>query len=432
MLAFSPFRLVNTIKIRIPLALNRMQGIEPRDAGVLAFLPYPTLEERPLLCRLSTWTRLGGKNVDASSTNAVMDKRIQSHRLNGQRYGLSGLTRNRVDGVGTRGFYFVTDFLVVNNPTILCNTDIPVGTEKQKLQRSQGPLHFLCFFETGGRPKLSVRLSKAYPVHERFHAIWGTEPSQHYGDGLEESQSDYTCIHGKPSFALQAFAISYSLGKAYCFCASTLRVSARFYIALYSTSLLPQTTMPALNVFLKVAEIAEASGVPYLENVAKVAVVIFELLEQKGKNKENAKELCESIANTIVVIDALVRMQGERGAPYFMGICGEMEGYLQGMAQDLKDTKHKYRRLKGVFNVDEFRDAIQAYRKRVDDLKTDFLIHVTGDCLLEVMQMHCLLKDVMTQVVTNFAPHTGEPHRVYWPWTLIKRTATDIVKPAID
>ncbi len=48
----------------------------------------------------------------------------------------------------------------------------------------------------------------------------------------------------------------------------------------------------------------------------------------KGKNKEDAKELCESIANTIAVIDTLVRMQGERGAPYFMGICGEMEGWV--------------------------------------------------------------------------------------------------------
>lgn len=37
--------------------------------------------------------------------------------------------------------------------------------------------------------------------------------------------------------------------------------------------------MSALNAYLKVAKIAEASSVPYLENVAKVAVVIFELLE---------------------------------------------------------------------------------------------------------------------------------------------------------
>ncbi|KAK0185328.1 hypothetical protein F5146DRAFT_1125281 [Armillaria mellea] len=149
------------------------------------------------------------------------------------------------------------------------------------------------------------------------------------------------------------------------------------------------------------AQIAEASSVPYLENVAKVAVVIFEALEQKGKNKEDAKELCESIANTIVVIDTLVRMQGERGALYFMGICGEMEGYLQGMAQDLKDTKRKHAGIKGILRVDDFRDTTQAYRKRVDDLKMEFLIQVTDDCLLEVMQMHCLLKDVMAQVVVR-------------------------------
>lgn len=87
-------------------------------------------------------------------------------------------------------------------------------------------------------------------------------------------------------------------------------------------------------------------------------------------------------------------MQGEHGAPIFVGICGEMEGwvtssvdcftstatercgyrYLQGMAQDLKDAKRKHRGIKGVFCVDKHRDAIQAYRKRVDDLKMDFLV----------------------------------------------------------
>ncbi len=37
--------------------------------------------------------------------------------------------------------------------------------------------------------------------------------------------------------------------------------------------------MPALNVCRQVANIAEASGVPYLEKLAKVAVAVFELLE---------------------------------------------------------------------------------------------------------------------------------------------------------
>ncbi len=44
------------------------------------------------------------------------------------------------------------------------------------------------------------------------------------------------------------------------------------------------------------------------------------------------------------------------------------------MAQDIKDFKHKHRGLRGVFCVDDFRDAIQAYRRRVDDLKMDFVV----------------------------------------------------------
>ncbi|KAK0436261.1 hypothetical protein EV421DRAFT_1132448 [Armillaria borealis] len=67
-------------------------------------------------------------------------------------------------------------------------------------------------------------------------------------------------------------------------------------------SLLAPTTMPALNACLQVARLAEAGGdsVLHLVNVAKVTVLVFRLLDQKAKNKESAKELCESIANTSI------------------------------------------------------------------------------------------------------------------------------------
>ncbi|KAK0450479.1 uncharacterized protein EV420DRAFT_1482686 [Desarmillaria tabescens] len=158
--------------------------------------------------------------------------------------------------------------------------------------------------------------------------------------------------------------------------------------------------MSALNVVRQVAKITEA-------------VVVFKLFEQRGKNKENAKELCESIANTIVVVDTFVRMHGEPGASHFKEICGEMEKYLQEMAQSMNDVKRKHRGLKGVFSVDDFGDAIQTYRRRVDDLKTDFIMHSVGDCRLdvtqimhsvgdcrlEVSQMHSLLKEAMAEAV---------------------------------
>ncbi len=80
-----------------------------------------------------------------------------------------------------------------------------------------------------------------------------------------------------------------------------------------------------------VAKIAEASGVPYLQNVAKAAVVVTELLEVRRPpsilcccysphrdfvwkvktNKHEAKELCESIANTVAVINSHVA--GKKG-----------------------------------------------------------------------------------------------------------------------
>ncbi|KAK0185326.1 hypothetical protein F5146DRAFT_1125279 [Armillaria mellea] len=180
--------------------------------------------------------------------------------------------------------------------------------------------------------------------------------------------------------------------------------------------------MPALNACLQVARLAEAAGdsVPYLESVAKVAVLVFKLLDariillhstnvgadprvlqQKAKNKKSAKALCESIANTILVVNNLVLMQGEKETSSYVDICGEMEKCLRGIVQELKDLKLKHRGLKGVFCVDDFKDTIQACRRHVDDLKTDFLIHSVGDCRLEVTQMHSLLKDAIPQGVLH-------------------------------
>ncbi|KAK0466644.1 hypothetical protein IW261DRAFT_1521109, partial [Armillaria novae-zelandiae] len=167
------------------------------------------------------------------------------------------------------------------------------------------------------------------------------------------------------------------------------------------------TTMPALNVCLQVAKIAEGSGIPYLEDLAKAAVTVFELLEKKGKNKKAAKELSESIANTIVVIDTFVRIHGDRAGAYFEDVCGTMAGYLDSMAQDLKHTHLKHRGIKCFFNVDECRDTIQAYRKRVDDLKVDFLIHLTGDCFAEVIEVHKVVQ-VLKDIAEMRSRHLGK------------------------
>ncbi|KAK0479507.1 hypothetical protein IW261DRAFT_1419612 [Armillaria novae-zelandiae] len=98
--------------------------------------------------------------------------------------------------------------------------------------------------------------------------------------------------------------------------------------------------MSALNAFLKVANIAEASGVP-----------------KRERTKKDAEELCESIADTIIVIDTLVRMHEDLDNSCYIDICGEMETYLQRMAQDIKDSKLKHRGLRGVFCVNDFRDC---------------------------------------------------------------------------
>lgn len=132
-----------------------------------------------------------------------------------------------------------------------------------------------------------------------------------------------------------------------------------------------------------IAKLAEATGVPYLENLAKVAVVVIELLDKVKTNKHRAKELAESITNTITVINSHVTgRKGEQGNTYFVDVCNEMERCLSSIAEHLKNETRKQGGLKGLFDAHDLRDAIESYRRQIEDLKMDFLIHITSDCLL--------------------------------------------------
>ncbi|SJL02833.1 uncharacterized protein ARMOST_06171 [Armillaria ostoyae] len=73
--------------------------------------------------------------------------------------------------------------------------------------------------------------------------------------------------------------------------------------------------MLARNSRLKIADVVEVSGVLYIENVSSVAVLVLLVEAFKGENKEDVQEFRPRIANLILVIDGIVPVQGERGAP---------------------------------------------------------------------------------------------------------------------
>ncbi|PBK93581.1 hypothetical protein ARMGADRAFT_1030179 [Armillaria gallica] len=117
-------------------------------------------------------------------------------------------------------------------------------------------------------------------------------------------------------------------------------------------------------MYVLIAKLAEATGVPYLENVAKAAVAVIELLKKVKTNKCEVKELCESIANTVTIINShVMSKKGEQRVECFTDICGEMEQCLNDIAGQVKDKKCKHHGLKGFINANDFHDAIETYRK---------------------------------------------------------------------
>ncbi|KAK0491762.1 hypothetical protein EDD18DRAFT_1334603 [Armillaria luteobubalina] len=166
-------------------------------------------------------------------------------------------------------------------------------------------------------------------------------------------------------------------------------ISTRILFFLDASSLTSHTFLTihhyARYQHLQVASLIKAS---------EVAVAVIELLKEKAKNKDDVKELRETIKNTVSVIQALVAKHGEQGGEYFKDICEEMEGYLAGIGEDLEGTRRKSHGIKGFFNANQLRDTILSYKKRVDDLKTDFLIHITGGNTLALVEMHRMLDEM--------------------------------------
>ncbi|PBK84476.1 hypothetical protein ARMGADRAFT_1132933 [Armillaria gallica] len=199
-------------------------------------------------------------------------------------------------------------------------------------------------------------------------------------------------------------------------------LGARFCTAFrqhLSLSLYETTTM-SLSTSLKLARIAADSGAPYVGNLAKVAAAIMELLEAKGKNKAATKELCESITDTIVVVDTLIKMQGETGETHFKEICLEMERYLGLIIQGLKDAQRKQHGFKGILNAPEFKATIESYGRRVDHLRIDFLLQVMGDCKIAFMEIICKQHDLMVEMHSVKATASKEAMMIS---AMIKRTA---------
>ncbi|PBK65347.1 hypothetical protein ARMSODRAFT_978448 [Armillaria solidipes] len=100
--------------------------------------------------------------------------------------------------------------------------------------------------------------------------------------------------------------------------------------------------------------LVEASGIPYTERLAKFAIAVVELLEKKSKNKED---------------------DGREGT--------------------ITDTVRTQTR-QGFLNANKF----QGYKKRVDDLKMNFLIHLTGSSMLALIEIHHIFAEMQNMKET--------------------------------
>ncbi|KAK0471993.1 hypothetical protein IW261DRAFT_821017 [Armillaria novae-zelandiae] len=166
-----------------------------------------------------------------------------------------------------------------------------------------------------------------------------------------------------------------------------------------------------IGAWIQFAKLAAAAGemapFPYIKGVAGCIVTILEIIELAGKNNKDLQDLAESIGTTIRIIKETVQAHGDTSAIHFRDICVEIQKFLESLIVELNGTQRmlKSKTITQFLTTKKVSGAIDGYKRRVNDIKTDFLVLVTADSRLAMSEMQDALIDTVTQATETAQSH---------------------------
>ncbi|KAJ7106955.1 hypothetical protein C8R44DRAFT_322986 [Mycena epipterygia] len=158
---------------------------------------------------------------------------------------------------------------------------------------------------------------------------------------------------------------------------------------------------------------ADSVPLPYVKGVFGTVVVLLETVEKLKKNRDDLKELCEDIMKIISVVRRL-SAQPDTPVSEFKTQCEEFEDALQSIVTAVNKMQAKPKgfrgHLKEFVRLGSTTDAISGYRKRMQELRSNFTLMAAADTNFQVY------KDHETNIDTNL--HVHQMHKTLATMTL--------------
>ncbi|KAJ7438891.1 hypothetical protein B0H11DRAFT_571825 [Mycena galericulata] len=122
-----------------------------------------------------------------------------------------------------------------------------------------------------------------------------------------------------------------------------------------------------------IAAAGKVLPVPYVEGAFELVIVIFETVEKIKKNREDLKELCGDILETMEIVQDQMTAYGDTAPERFKVLCKDLESCLKDM-QTAVENLQGFRRFKEVLKSTSTTDKISSHRSKLRTLREKFLV----------------------------------------------------------
>ncbi|KAJ7765952.1 P-loop containing nucleoside triphosphate hydrolase protein, partial [Mycena maculata] len=156
---------------------------------------------------------------------------------------------------------------------------------------------------------------------------------------------------------------------------------------------------------------------PYVKGAFDIVVIMLEIVEKVKKNREDMKELCEDTVEIIKIVQGQIKVHGDTAAVKFKGLCEDLKRCLQDILNAIepfeKEPHGFHSRFKEVVQWGRTADQIARYQKRIQTLRSNFVLTATMDINFQVHKLTTLGSNVAVPQVIQSINNCPPPSRIF-------------------
>ncbi|KAJ7268430.1 hypothetical protein C8J57DRAFT_345144 [Mycena rebaudengoi] len=154
---------------------------------------------------------------------------------------------------------------------------------------------------------------------------------------------------------------------------------------------------------------AELIPVPCIRAAFTTVVILLETIDKIKRNRDDLKELCETTVEIVLILRDEIAAHGETGAVRFITLCENFISFIQNVhvgLEKLQQSRHGLRgKLREILRASRISDQIEGYRRRVNELRSNFMLLTTIETNLNVITSQ---KRGNILQMAQFPPNAGQ------------------------